>query len=405
MRDAGVDFQQVWKKFHRGEVHDSLRDLLPALVSRLVGRAPRRDDLAEGDFWAVRDVSFSVRPGQALGIIGPNGAGKSTVLKLLTGILRPTRGRCAVRGRIGALIEVSAGFHPDLTGRENLFLQGAIMGMSSADIARKFDAIVEFSGIADFIDTPVKRYSSGMNARLGFSIAAHLDPDVLIIDEVLAVGDFSFQQRAFDRVRELVKRDTPVVMVSHQLDRIAELCSEAILLSRGEVARQGAPADCIASYVLAPARAAADATGDAPVRLTGLHIPPSGPVRSGDRIRFTVTGTVRADGVPDWIEGVAVKVQSAQNGQTVFTTSTARMGLPLPEGGAFELTVELQLNVQPGIYGIEAMVWDQRRGKPMPGLSSFVQVEPGVDFSGPVQMNPAMVLLPCPAGRSALAGS
>src|SRR4029450_11309746 len=135
------------------------------------------------------DVSFSVGPGEALGIIGSNGAGKSTILKLLTRILRPTRGHCAVRGRIGALIEIAAGFHPDLTGRENVFLQGAIMGMKQVDIARKFDQIVEFGGVGDFIDTPVKRYSSGMNARLGFAIAAHLDPDVLIIDEVLSLRD------------------------------------------------------------------------------------------------------------------------------------------------------------------------------------------------------------------------
>ena len=204
MSGPGIEFERVWKKFRRGESYDSLRDFAPSVFRRLFGRGPSPIELGAADFWAVRDVSFTVRPGQALGIIGPNGAGKSTILKLLTSILRPTRGRCSVRGRIGALIEVSAGFHPDLSGRENVFLQGAIMGMPPADIARKFDAIVEFSEIAEFIDTPVKRYSSGMNARLGFSIAAHLDPDILIIDEVLAVGDFSFQQRAFDRVRELI---------------------------------------------------------------------------------------------------------------------------------------------------------------------------------------------------------
>ena len=191
MATPGIEFHHVWKRFRRGELHDSLRDLLPAMAKRLVGRAQRADELRTGDFWALKDVSFRVEPGQALGIIGPNGAGKSTVLKILTRILRPNRGGCTVRGRIGALIEVAAGFHPDLTGRENVFLQGAIMGMSAADTLRKFDEIVEFSGIADFIDTPVKRYSSGMNARLGFSIAVHLDPDVLIIDEVLAVGDYS----------------------------------------------------------------------------------------------------------------------------------------------------------------------------------------------------------------------
>jgi lipopolysaccharide transport system ATP-binding protein len=223
-------FDRVWKKFHRGEMHDSLRDLIPAAARRLTGRALSTRDLQTGDFWAVRDLSFEVNPGQTLGIIGPNGSGKSTTLKLLTKIYEPSRGHCAVRGRVGTLIEVAAGFHGDLTGRENVFLQGAIMGMRSRDIVRKFDEIVEFSGISEFIDTQVKRYSSGMNARLGFSIAAHLEPDVLIIDEVLAVGDMTFQEKAFGRIRDLAQSGLPVVIVSHQLDRIGELCTDVIVL-------------------------------------------------------------------------------------------------------------------------------------------------------------------------------
>src|SRR6476661_10817879 len=176
MPSPKIEVREVWKKFHRGELHDSLRDLVPDLARRLVGRAPKRDELAQDDFWALRDISFEVTPGQAMGIIGPNGAGKSTMLKLLTKIMRPTRGSCSITGRVGALIEVAAGFHPDLTGRENVFLQGAIMGMPKVDIIRKFDEILAFAGIAEFIDTPVKRYSSGMSAPIGFAIAAHLDP-------------------------------------------------------------------------------------------------------------------------------------------------------------------------------------------------------------------------------------
>ena len=402
MADAGVRFENVWKKFHRGEMHDSLRDLVPALVRRAAGRGPKREELAAGDFWAVSDVSFTVRPGQALGIMGPNGAGKSTILKLVTGILRPTRGSCAVRGRIGALIEVSAGFHPDLTGRENVFLQGAIMGMPTADITRKFDAIVEFSGIEEFIDTPVKRYSSGMNARLGFSIAAHLDPEVLIIDEVLAVGDFSFQQRAFGRVRELVNRDIAVIMVSHQLDRIAELCSDAILLEKGKIIRHGSAADCITAYVLAPARTAVPAArSDAPVELHDLKLPTDGTVRSGDRIRFAITGTIAPGGLPSWVEGIVITVRSAQNGRAVFSTSTARVGTQLPDNGEFELTVGLQLNVPEGIYALEAKVWDRERGDSLPGLAGYLHVQAGTDFTGTVQMNPTMSVSPSVSVRSA----
>src|SRR5665213_599044 len=171
---SGVRFDGVWKKFRRGEIHDSLRDLIPAVARHFV-RPDLRPPLSEQEFWAVRDVSFDVGMGHALGIIGPNGAGKSTILKLLTKILRPDRGIREVHGRMGMLIEIAAGFHPDLTGRENVFLQGAIMGMKRVEIARKFNEIVEFSEIEDFIDTPVKRYSSGMNARLGFAIAGHVD--------------------------------------------------------------------------------------------------------------------------------------------------------------------------------------------------------------------------------------
>ena len=225
-------FDRVWKKFNRGSMHDSLRDLIPAAASRLLGRGPKATDLGSGDFWAVRDLSFEVLPGQCLGVIGPNGSGKSTTLKLLTRIYAPTLGHAAITGRVGTLIEVSAGFHGDLSGRENVFLQGAIMGMRTRDIARRFDEIVEFSGISEFIDTQVKRYSSGMNARLGFAIAAHLEPDVLVIDEVLAVGDLSFQQRAFGRIKEMTRSGIPVIMVSHQLDRVAFARSEPLSAAR-----------------------------------------------------------------------------------------------------------------------------------------------------------------------------
>src|SRR6185436_18533915 len=220
----------VWKKFQKGERHNSLRDLIPTLGQKLVAKA-RQDELQEQEFWAVRDVSFQVLRGEALGIIGPNGAGKSTTLKLLTRILRPTTGQCSIKGRTGALIEVAAGFHPDLTGRENVFLQGAIMGMTRADISRKLDDIVEFSGLNDFIDTQVKRYSSGMNARLGFSIAANLEPDALVIDEVLAVGDMAFQQRCIDRMQEFKRNGVAIIFVSHNLQAVSSLCTRAIFLA------------------------------------------------------------------------------------------------------------------------------------------------------------------------------
>ena len=231
MAEAVVSFDHVWKKFRRGERHDSLRDLIPSLVKGLVKRSPA-DELEGEEFWAIEDVSFEVKPGEALGIIGPNGAGKSTALKLLTRILRPNRGHCGVTGRVGALIEVAAGFHHDLTGRENCFLQGAIMGMKRAEVIRKLDEIIEFAGVGEFIDTQVKRYSSGMNARLGFSIAAHLDPDVLIIDEVLSVGDLAFQQKCVQRMFEFKRQGVAIVFVSHNLQAVADLCDQVLFLRR-----------------------------------------------------------------------------------------------------------------------------------------------------------------------------
>ncbi len=250
MASPSVIVEHVWKKFRRGERHDTLRDLVPALMRRAF--RPRPASLRPEEFWALRDLSFTVGPGEALGIIGPNGAGKSTLLKMLSRILRPTTGRMVLKGRVGSLIEVAAAFHPDLTGRENVFLQGAIMGMRRTEIARKFDDIVAFSGIEEFIDTPVKRYSSGMNARLGFSIAAHLDPDVLLVDEVLSVGDAGFQQQCVERMRQLIARGTPIVFVSHNLPAVLQLCTRVMVVDHGTVLFDGEPAAGVAEYRRVP---------------------------------------------------------------------------------------------------------------------------------------------------------
>jgi lipopolysaccharide transport system ATP-binding protein len=247
MAETRVVFDHVWKKFRRGERHDSLRDLLPSLVRRMV-QTPHPETLNQQEFWAVKDVSFEVKEGCALGIIGPNGAGKSTTLKLLTKILRPTMGKFIVRGRVGALIEIAAGFHPDLTGRENVFLQGAIMGMRREEIRRKMEEIIEFAGVGAFIDTPVKRYSSGMNARLGFSIAAHLDPDVLIIDEVLSVGDMAFQERCIRRMEQFKRQGVAIVFVSHNLQAVASLCDQALFL-KGECRAIGQTSEVLQTYL------------------------------------------------------------------------------------------------------------------------------------------------------------
>jgi ABC-type polysaccharide/polyol phosphate transport system ATPase subunit len=200
------------------------------------------------EFWALRDVSFEVERGEALGIIGHNGAGKSTILKLLYNITAPTRGAITIRGRLSALIEIASGFHPELTGRENVYLNGSLLGMRRGEITRKLDSIVDFAGVAPFLDTPVKRYSTGMYLRLGFAIAAHLDPDILLLDEVLAVGDAAFQAKCIERITELKQAGKTIVFVSHNLGAVESLCDRVLLIRQGEIVKSGAPREVISEY-------------------------------------------------------------------------------------------------------------------------------------------------------------
>ena len=248
MSDVALRMEHVYKKFRKGEVYNSLRDFLPALTGKMF----RQQELSERDkrdFWALQDISFEVKRGESFGIIGPNGAGKSTILKILSRIMKPTKGSMLVNGRLSALIEVSAGFHQDLTGRENIYLNGTILGMTRLEIDSKVDQIIDFSGIEEFIDTPVKRYSSGMFARLGFSVAAHVNPDVLIVDEVLSVGDWAFQAKCLERMKEILATGTTVLFVSHNLKAVSEFCTRSILLNEGKIVIAGSTNDVIASYL------------------------------------------------------------------------------------------------------------------------------------------------------------
>jgi ABC-type polysaccharide/polyol phosphate transport system ATPase subunit len=380
-------FDRVWKKFHRGVLHDSLRDLIPTAMNRLLGRGPKPSDLEAGDFWAIRDLSFDVRPGQTLGIIGPNGSGKSTTLKVLTRIMAPTLGRAAANGRLGAMIEIAAGFHGDLTGRENVYLQGAIMGMRTSDIVKRFDQIVDFAGIADAIDTPVKRYSSGMSARLGFAIAAHLEPDILVIDEVLSVGDFQFQERAFGRLRDLARSGIPVIIVSHALERVAELCTEAILLTAGEVVKRGTPEEVIAAYVRRNAQASDSGNGAVefgPVQIIGSDV-----VESGGICTVTITGNIRDD-LPSEVDPVLIRVRSLRTGTTLYATGSHQMGVPLPRG-PFSLRVQLQANLPAANYSIEVAARDMRRQADIASAQpAIIEVTNAGTWLGYVQLNATM---------------
>ena len=244
---------KLYQLAHQSTLHTSFREALTsaALAPLRRFRQLRGTDASMEDFWALRDVSFTVEPGEVVGIVGGNGAGKSTLLKILSRITEPTEGRAVLRGRIASLLEVGTGFHPELSGRENIFLNGAILGMKRREIVAKFDAIVAFAEVEKFLDTPVKRYSSGMYVRLAFAVAAHLEPEILIVDEVLAVGDAEFQKRCLGKMKEISEGGARTVLfVSHNMAAVSALCSRALLLSHGSLKADGSPASVIQDYLI-----------------------------------------------------------------------------------------------------------------------------------------------------------
>lgn len=238
MADIAVSVDEVWKHFR---LYHEKNQYLKTTV--LKGTRARFDE-----FWALQNLSFEILTGSTFGIIGPNGSGKSTLLKCLTGILTPEKGSIAVNGRIAALLELGAGFHPDLSGRENIFLNGAILGMTSKDIHRNLDNIVDFAGLGEFIDTPVKNYSSGMTVRLGFAIAINVDPEILIIDEVLAVGDTAFQQKCLEKIEDFRKDGRTIILVSHGLSVVAQICDTAIWINKGVLQEIGDAQEVVSNY-------------------------------------------------------------------------------------------------------------------------------------------------------------
>lgn len=351
--EAVLSMEHVSKKFRRGEIYDSLRDLIPAMVGRLGRRRPM-GVLRDKEFWALDDVSFEVRRGEAFGIVGSNGAGKSTILKLLSGIMKPTRGSITVRGRLSALIEVGAGFHPDLTGRENIYLNGTILGMTKEEIRRKFDDIVDFGELREFIDTPVKRYSSGMYARLGFSVAAHVEPDLLIVDEVLSVGDYLFQQKCIDRMTNILKGGTTVLFVSHNLHAVSELCQRSMLLEKGKLLACGPTDDVIRQYV---GRAQDQRSGEGRrVTIQDVTLRRSDGVSTkfdpGEKTYVDVTVAAQQR-----VSNLSIVIQIVDNNfYPIFDTCTARLndGLTatLEAGQQLECTFELDMHLAAGTYHV-----------------------------------------------------
>jgi lipopolysaccharide transport system ATP-binding protein len=371
--DVVLSLEHVSKKFRRGEIYDSLRDLIPGLAGKL-GKRRSPDALEEREFWALQDISFQVRRGEALGIVGSNGAGKSTVLKLLSGIMKPTRGQITVRGKLSALIEVGAGFHPDLTGRENIYLNGTILGMTRAEVARKFDSIVDFSGLREFVDTPVKRYSSGMYARLGFSVAAHVEPDLLIVDEVLSVGDYLFQQKCMDRMSEVLTSGTTVLFVSHNLHAVSELCQRSVLLEKGRMLANGPTDEVLRQYVGSAQQNRADESAQVTIESVTVRngVGQTSKFEPGEKAYLGVKLNARQAA-----EDVSVVVQIVDdNFYPIFDTCNARLNdgvsAALKAGDTFEVTFELDLHLAAGTYHVNVYAHEYVRGRPFSTWRSAV---------------------------------
>ncbi len=334
-------------------------------------------------FWALRGVSFDVRRGEALGIVGPNGSGKTTLVKLLSRITAPSEGTIALSGRLSALIELGAGFHPDLTGRENIFLNGSILGMTYREIARNVSSIVEFSEIKDFINIPVKKYSSGMFLRLAFSIAVHLDADILLLDEILAVGDVAFQARCFDRVEKLRRAGKTVVLVSHDFAAIERICDRALLLRSGEAVMIGEPHAVIEHYQALAYSSLADfrRPGGPPGQVTCTKLTFAGPtgasVRTGDALRCCLSYEA-------WepLDDVVVTVSLNWPSGYLCTQLSSLEGLRLATGlGEIEFFCSM-LTMQRGLYSVDVMI--ERRGEVLDWRPrcSLLRVDPGKIVAG-----------------------
>jgi lipopolysaccharide transport system ATP-binding protein len=424
MSDVAIQVQGLGKRYTIGGERKPYRTLRESLT----GAFRRRPAIAERSFWALRDVSFTINRGEVVGIIGRNGAGKSTLLKVLSRITEPTEGGADIDGRVGSLLEVGTGFHPELTGRENVYLNGAILGMRRAEISRKFDEIVAFAETEQFLDTPVKFYSSGMYTRLAFAVAAHLDPEIRIVDEVLAVGDAAFQRKCLGKMRDVSASGRTVLFVSHTMSAVQQLCGRVMLLRGGTVAADGPPADVIDRYLSDaavtvdgsfdltdhPARAAGHAPVIRRAVLSGANGSPTGQFYPDDPLQVELT---LAGPEPIREARLAIAIEDSSNRR--ITTLASYFG---PGGGLGDLPADCtvrcrlgRLGLGAGRYLLSVSVADKYRGliDSVDGAgwidvgwrNNFGNGEPYHPVYGPVLRDSAWELVPRPASAApAVAG-
>ena len=375
---AVISVSQLSKRYRLGQLEGGYQLLTERITGRLRGLGGTRRSASREEFWALRDVDFEVPRGETFGIIGHNGAGKSTLLKLLSRVTAPTEGTIRLRGRVGALLEVGTGFHPELTGRENVYLNGAILGMRRHEIAGKFDEIVEFAEVARFIDTPVKRYSSGMYLRLAFAVAAHLEPEILIIDEVLSVGDLRFQQKCLGRMEAVAVEGRTVLFVSHNLTAVSGLCARSMMLSHGSKLIEGPTDDVISTYVAHVREDAAtdlhervDRQGNGRLRFRGIRVESNGagvdsPI-SGRDCEFVLTYETNGADITE--PNIAIAIYTLM-GATILHLSSQDQGTrirSLPQRGEIRCRLP-RCPLPPGQYivnlfadiGGEVLDWVQR---------------------------------------------
>ncbi len=413
MSDIAISVESLGKAYHIGlkdEVPDSLVSALGSWVKsplrnfKRLGRldtAKATSKEAKDIFWALRDVSFEVKRGEVVGIIGRNGAGKSTLLKILSRITEPTAGRAVIRGRVSSLLEVGTGFHPELSGRENVYMNGTILGMTKREIDRKFDEIVDFSGIEKFLDTPVKRYSSGMKVRLAFAVAAHLEPEILIIDEVLAVGDAEFQKKCMGKMQNVAGESRTVLFVSHNIAAVESLCTRGVFMEQGKVSDIGEIRDVISSYMGSLRHQGSigiaqrtDRDGDGSARCTGIWFEqedgtPTSMICVGDALRICIRYELYDDasrfqfrlGLYDG-KGYSL----AHNSTNYVPISTG----PVPREGVLTCQVR-SLPLPPGAYYINtSIVRDSNHRADRVEHAASINVE-ARDFYGSGNLPPAEV--------------